>query len=757
MTPRTARATLVAAFTAALLAGAEPAVADPAAPTPEPGSVTDFGVQQTALTVFEAAYGTGVGGRPLAFGVQMGSPGVLSVIDPVTRELLDTAYLTDSSGAWGVTQASDGMVYAGSYPNAHVYSYDPRTGATVDLGAPVPGQTVLYGFRPGADGRIYGGTYPNAHVFSYSPAEGFRDYGPMYPGEQYVIDVAVDPARNVLWAAIGTHGHLIRVDLTTGEKRDIWPEAMRGDTRYPYDINLVGGKLFVKRGTSLEGLVLDPDTGDVLASGFTMSSRGTSTLALDGRTVYFTSGTQLWRYDLPTDTFGPALDTAGKPVVAGGPAIGWGFIDGKVYAAIGNYQGDALWYDPATGAYERYVLPFPPQALDINNISAGPDGRIYTNLYINGNLSVLDPATGQPTNIGRIGQADGFGWHNGKMYQGIYGPASVLEYDPTQPYKQGTNPRELFRLQPEGQTRPVAFAAAGSKLYVGSTPDYGLWGGALTVYDLATGARTTHRNIVADQGIIALAVRGDKLWVGTTINGGGGTEPKAREAKVFTADLATGEKIAEYTPVPGADSITSLVVGPDDMIWGLADGELFILDPATGAVVHRQDVPGNYSGVQDELVVSVADEHVYASLDGYLLKIDPLSKAVTVIRDAQTYRLTQDASGNLWFRNGVKAPIGAVQYGSRLLRYVPEADACRGSDLQAHVIVGGVDSGVANRYDANGCTINDLIRDDAEWANHGEFVSHVADVTGDLVNAGLLTDAEKDKIVSAAGSSNVGR
>ncbi|MEV6968663.1 PQQ-binding-like beta-propeller repeat protein [Hamadaea sp. NPDC051192] len=754
MTGRIVRSGLALALAAATITA--PAAADAAATGTTAGTVTDFGVQQTALTVFESYYGT-AGDRAVAYGVQMGSPGVLSVVDPVTRELVDTAYLPDSSGAWGITQATDGTVYAGSYPNAHVYAYDPLTRTTTDLGAPVPDQTVLYGLRPGADGRIYGGTYPGAHVFSYSPSEGFRDYGAMFPGEQYAVDVAVDPVRNVLWAAIGSHGHLVRLDLTTGEKRDILPAALRGDASYPYDINLAGGRLFVKR-SKLEALVLDPDTGVVVADGFVISSRGTSPLAPDGRSVYFTStSNQLWRYDVQTDASGPVTGANGSPVAAGGAGIGFGFLGDRLYATIGNYAGQAFSYDPATKSSEQYRLPFPPQALDINSISAGPDGRIYTNLYINGNLSVLDPATGTPTNLGRLGQADGFGWLNGKMYQGVYPYGGVLEYDPAKAYVFGTNPRELFRLQPDGQNRPLAFASNGSKVYIGSTPDYGLWGGALTVYDTATGTRTTRKDIVADQGVIALAVAGDRLWAGTTIGGGGGTTPKATEAKVFTADLATGEKLAEFTPVPGADSISSIVAGPDGLIWGLADGELFILDPATGAVVHRQDIPGRASGVQDELVVNPADEHVYASLDGNLLQIDPLSKQVRVLRDAETYRLTQDAQGDLWFRNGVKAANGAVQYGSHLLRYVPEPDGCVGSDLRAHVTIGGIDSTVANRYAGGGCTVNDLIRDEADWPGHGAFVAHVAQVTEDLVRTKVLTGSEKDAIVSAAARSDVGR
>lgn len=722
-----------------LVATAAPATAR-AEPEPPIGAVTDFGVQSTALTVFEGFFGADATGHDVVYGVQMGTPGVVSVIDPVTREHLRTAELPGSSGAWGITQASDGAVYAGSYPNAHVYRYDPAGGETTDLGAPVAGQTVLYGFQPGKDGRIYGGTYPGAHAFSYSPAEGFRDLGAMAEGEQYVIDVAVDPEREVLWAAVGTGGHLIRMDLRTGDKRDIWPEALRGDPNHPYDINLVGGKLFVKR-SKLQAIVLDPDTGAVLADGFVISSRGTTRVA-DGQYVYFTSGTALWRYDLTTDTPEPVPG----PVTAGGPAVGWGFVDGRLYAVIGNYFGDALSYIPATGASERFKLPFPAQPIDINNVSAGQDGMIYTNLYINGNIATLDPASGTVAELGRVAQTDGWFWHEGKMYLGTYPNGGIMVYDPAQPFKSGTNPRELFRLIDEGQNRPQAFATAGGRLYIGSTPDYGMWGGALTVYDYATGEHTVTRAPVADQGVISLLVRGNTLWGGTTVNGGGGTEPKAEEARLFTYDLATGTKTSELTPVPGADSITSIVQGPDGMVWGLADGVLFILDPASAKVTRRIKLPAGYSGVQDELHVN-PDEHVYASLDGYLIRVDPLSKAVTVLRDTGTYRSAQDAAGNLWFRSGVKDANNAVQGGAHLLRYTPPADACPGSDLTPHVVVKTSDSRVANRYRPDGCTVEDLVQDE-KYAGP-ELTRHVAKVVAGLVASKTITAVEAAKILSA--------
>ncbi|SCL26576.1 hypothetical protein GA0070624_3334 [Micromonospora rhizosphaerae] len=760
-----ALAAITAVATALVLPTTNAAAADEPPPPPTPGATTDFGVQSTALTVFEGYFGTDAGGRPMWYSVQMGTPGVLAAVDPVSRQHVHTAELPESSGAWAVTQANDGKVYAGSYPNAHVYQHDPATGQTVDLGAPVPNQTVLYGFQAGTDGKIYGGTYPSAHAFSYSPSEGFRDLGQMFDGEQYVIDVAIDPGREVLWAAIGSHGHIIRYDLRTGEKRDILPEARRGSTAYPADMNLVGGQLVLKL-SNLQAIVLDADTGEPVplvnrdtgqpAETFSLTSRGTSRIAPDGRSVYYTAGLDLARYDLIDHTFGPVRDASGAAVKAGGAGVGWGWLDGSLYALIGNYAGQALTYDPATGAADAYTLPFPYQPIDIANINAGEDGNIYTNLYINGSLTILDPVTGKKVTQSRLGQTEGWAWHGGKMYIGVYPAGRIMEYDPTKPYSFGTNPRELFSLQSAyGQNRPVAFVDAGDAMYIASTPDYGLWGGALTRYEYATGQYTVQRNIVTDQGVTSLATIDGKLWGGTSISGGGGTDPKATEAKLFSVDPATGAKTRELVPVPGAYAITSLIAGPDGKLWGLADNTLFIADPTTGEVTYRQQLPGVYSGVQDELYLN-PDEHVYASLDGNLLRIDALSYQVTVVRDSGTYRLAQDKQGNLWFRNGVKADHGAVQYGSHLLRYTPQADACPKSDLRADVFTGDVDSGVANRYRPDGCTVNDLIRDDQPWKNHGEFVSHVAHVTEQLVSNGILTAAEKDAIVDAAGRSGIG-
>jgi uncharacterized repeat protein (TIGR01451 family) len=70
--------------------------------------------------------------------------------------------------------------------------------------------------------------------------------------------------------------------------------------------------------------------------------------------------------------------------------------------------------------------------------------------------------------------------------------------------------------------------------------------------------------------------------------------------------------------------------------------------------------------------------------------------------------------------------------------------------------VPGVDSGVANAERAEGCTVLDEIWEAEPFRAHGQFVRHVARTTEEFVADGLLTEAERDTIQSAAGRSKVG-
>ncbi len=59
--------------------------------------------------------------------------------------------------------------------------------------------------------------------------------------------------------------------------------------------------------------------------------------------------------------------------------------------------------------------------------------------------------------------------------------------------------------------------------------------------------------------------------------------------------------------------------------------------------------------------------------------------------------------------------------------------------------------------DPAGCSIADLCPCGNEWRNHGAYVSCVAHATEDFVVNGLITEEQKDAIVSAAGHSRCGK
>jgi hypothetical protein len=58
---------------------------------------------------------------------------------------------------------------------------------------------------------------------------------------------------------------------------------------------------------------------------------------------------------------------------------------------------------------------------------------------------------------------------------------------------------------------------------------------------------------------------------------------------------------------------------------------------------------------------------------------------------------------------------------------------------------------------ADGCSIDQLVPCDGPWKNHGEFVSTMAHVTKDFEQAGLITQSQRNAILSAAAQSDCGK
>jgi hypothetical protein len=71
------------------------------------------------------------------------------------------------------------------------------------------------------------------------------------------------------------------------------------------------------------------------------------------------------------------------------------------------------------------------------------------------------------------------------------------------------------------------------------------------------------------------------------------------------------------------------------------------------------------------------------------------------------------------------------------------------------IVIGGIDTGVANHLFETGCTSSDMIATLATGAaSHGDFVSAVAELTNGWVETGLITGRQKGAVQSAAARSN---
>jgi plastocyanin len=86
----------------------------------------------------------------------------------------------------------------------------------------------------------------------------------------------------------------------------------------------------------------------------------------------------------------------------------------------------------------------------------------------------------------------------------------------------------------------------------------------------------------------------------------------------------------------------------------------------------------------------------------------------------------------------------------------PGDDACPVPDDRPTVVIDGYDTGVSNVDTGNGCTLNDLVAERAQYPDHAAFVRHVESVTGALVTDGVLTRREQGAIVRAAARSDIG-
>lgn len=630
---------------------------------------TDLGAQVTRAMMMRSDFGPDKDGRLVMYTVLMGNPAVLAVTDVESAKVLRTHPLPGTSGAWSVMTAKDGTVYLGAYNAGLLYRYFPKTDKMKSLGHPFQkSDVVLYPTAEGPDGKIYGGAYSSGHAYEFDPAtEKFRDLGDVTTTtakERWIRVTQYDPATNRVYFGIGNQPQLVEYDLATDKKRNILPPQY-ADITSVYDLAVAGGRLFCRKETSnpFENFVLDQETGKTIpvlnkdtgetSDTFNNGSRGMSPVSPAAPKLYYISRDyKLCEYDL-TDNSIRSLGISCPSVATG---YHWAELNtpewpGWTLLGTTGNSGELFRFNPETNRFDSRKVEYPGQPINIHSIALGPDGKIYSGGYLAGNMGVYDPATKTTKHLNGSGQPEGLVFLGKKLYMGVYPGARIYEYDTEKPWNARSansapttsaplNPRQVLSLEENpaiagytDQDRPFAMAASEDRqeVYVGTIPKNGQLGGVLAVLDpTSTGAASIHWNLLPDQSVATLAYSKGVVYGGTSIYGGLGSTPKAKEAELFAFDPETKKLLYSLVPVAGQPAITQVLARPDGTIWGLAGDTLFVFDPESRKVVYAHaHFPGAVAMWRNGSLVNGADRNVYGIAGGKLFKADGNTREVT--------------------------------------------------------------------------------------------------------------------------------
>ncbi|WP_309118155.1 Ig-like domain-containing protein [Paenibacillus sp.] len=586
-------------------------------------------------------------------------PATFAVIDALTREVLRSFPLPGVEAAWGIKIATDGRVYIGTHYDGGLYRYTPGTNDFEYLGR-FGNETHVFSMAAGADGKMYAGTYPGGRLFEYDPVGGeIRDLGQPDPEQRYVRSLAYDAKRDVLYVGAGGTKSRVFKRSPDGSMKELLAGSIPGggDTyTWPYGISFAADRLFVK--FSNGDLLILRAEDDVVEyydpQGMDIHSERAIEIPDQQSRALFSYNTDYYVYDSETVSFEKVTGVEGGTNFWDGKFIELGSPDwpGLTFVAAGRH-GNIEYYNAATGIAHAKPASYSAPTL-IQSIHNGPDGNIYVAGYMSG-FTAYNPIIGSLSDTNTLGQVESSAIRDGHMLLGAYAGSRILDFDPTQPWSE-SNPTQLFDLRPYAQDRPFAmqYAEDRDQLFVGNVPVPSSLQGALAVYDFQSNELEVIENLIPNQSIVSLLYKDGLLYGGTTVFGGLGTiGPAAQEGRLFIYDPETRQIVFQTVPVQGRKGVTGLNIGPDGLIWGVAEDHNFKFDSASRKIVssiaklRRYKEGGTvwtYGFLQPGL-----DGNMYGTSRGQFFMVKPETMEFMLLNGNYGNYLQRDDYGSFYF------------------------------------------------------------------------------------------------------------
>lgn len=664
---------------------------------PSFGNKEDLGIGvKTAKTTY-SAYGYDKNGNPeLYFGVQGCT---FYAINALTGKVNFSQRIDSMTLVNGLDVAPDGKVYFVGNPKGVLMCYDPKQEKITECPNFTPVKDA-YTLRVSNDNKVYISSFSKGggYVSEYDVNKAaYRNLGVMKSEAQYNQGMTV--TDKYVYVGTGVNADIqaiIRYDRQTGQKQEI-KRQLGGSTIYM--LSVVDGKLFAMQWGTL--MVFDEETLELLdtikctGKQYVMSKPS----PYDSDLIYYTKDVDIYSYRISTKE-NEKICTIDAPVDR--PLIGLYWVkmpDGSHRLAMNSdFVENVYLLNPQDKTVETVpVTGLEPDGPTIQRMQCADDGMLYIGGYQYG-ISGYDTNKGEFTfNIQNFHQPEGFVMMNGKAYYGTYTGAVIYRYDPAQPidYKRDLstegNPCMVADIG-EMQDRPFVMETAWENtILIGSIPDYGELGGAITVYHEDENGKPdfkTYRNLFPNHAIGGLAYKDGKIYVGTTISGGIGIDPVESQAKFAVIDAKTMAIEKEtILNIPGIGTSTAIIgqmsFGPDGLLWACSDkqGTVFGIDTETLEVkksisTTESDMPATRRG---NYIRWGADGTMYTNAGYVLSAVDIYNNTYKNLAKNCTH-VAVDPSGNVYYDDKTHIIKLEVSQWERLQSLIARAERDKPSD-----------------------------------------------------------------------------
>lgn len=513
-------------------------------------------------------------GREIWMGSGLMDPARIAAYDLDLGKVTKTVELPGVKGVRGIAHIGTDL-YVGTFTAGKIVRVDTVAAKIVD--EVDVGEEVVWNVKVSPDGKIFAGTYPKASLWEYDPeSKEAKNLGRM-SDETYVRDLAV--TESTVYCGIGSHIGLVAYDRASGEISDVLPKELAEEAGLTFvGVTEIAGD-YLLAGTTPKARVAVIDTRD--HSNYKIIQIPNDepyVVGLYGKDdeIYIgsTTSNNIWK---------GRVDSEEVELVATGSSGSnrMGHLDDHTLW-LSQKEGPAL-LDLRTGDITSLPMlsdkleaaPQPPQSMH------WADGRLF--VAGTGVMHIHHQAASkQPRIISTTGAVKDQSSFDGLLYTGHYTLSRFGEM-PTS----GEELKVVAQIPAsEQQTRPLQINVDEHtrKVLMASEPDYGQWEGALATMDMSTHEVETFRGILKDQSISAVCAGPGGAFVGGSVVNGYGTTPTRTTAQLglFSYEKKT---MVGYVDIPETKRIVDLRYWDELVLGQTAEGVLFAVDPNSLAVL----------------------------------------------------------------------------------------------------------------------------------------------------------------------------